>query len=334
MSKEFKSLIKYITKHHGYVKEDYTGNEVSGKLDTEPIYCTHNFIVKCLFIENFKIFHIYNIYYGTTIIHYPKLLNMKGDEIMCNYNKQNGTIVVQTYRKNGSTRDTNKFKSDTICTIEDENWLKVKSYINIYKKFIEEKGIYLNLNFIFHGEPGTGKTRFIRSVAKEIGYSIISITLTHLEDNLEFTKKSIYVIEEVDKSLDANGVLKEDIDSPFLLQFLDGNTRPQDSLVIMTTNNIDLLKRSKVLMREGRYQFILKFEGITKTHCDKLVELYFNITDSLELWNAIKKKQGINISRLDNFLQNCIFNSCDYDTTCKLAKDLTYESESSNYMYL
>jgi hypothetical protein len=129
--------------------------------------------------------------------------------------------------------------------------------------------------------------------------------------NNNFASKYVYVIEEVDKSLDEDGIVNPNYSYETILQFLDGNIRSQDSLVVMTTNNLELLEKSPVLMRQGRHRIKLEFNNIEKVHCDHLVKLYYNIDDSAELWNVIGTMK---ICELDHILQNAIISELSYES--------------------
>jgi len=118
---------------------------------------------------------------------------------------------------------------------------RLKEYEDIprYKKL----GIPHTLGFLFHGEPGCGKTSCIKAIANHLNRSIITINLKYIT-NIEFLKKlfltdcvgmffschknkRIYVFEEMDCGIDEN-------ENPFLDRSLQ--TKP-----VKTENSLDLL---------------------------------------------------------------------------------------------
>ena len=81
-------------------------------------------------------------------------------------------------------------------------------------------GIPHTLGFLFHGEPGCGKTSCIKAIANHLQRSVVTINLKHVKDVRELTvlflsdylsggwkepkNKRIYVFEEIDCCVDEN----------------------------------------------------------------------------------------------------------------------------------
>lgn len=83
------------------------------------------------------------------------------------------------------------------------------------EKWYEKKGLPWTLGFLLHGKPGTGKTAFIKALAKHTKRDVVSVSLKKVmtEDQLMAVfnnstlpaHKKIIVLEEVDTMLDVLG---------------------------------------------------------------------------------------------------------------------------------
>lgn len=109
----------------------------------------------------------------------------------------------------------------------DKNILLKKTdyFLNSEKEYIR-KGIPYNLGFLFHGEPGCGKTSCIKALANYTGRHVIEINLKNIKTCTEFiemfhndiyndmylpTDKKIIIIEDIDCMSD---IIKSRKDKP------------------------------------------------------------------------------------------------------------------------
>lgn len=114
--------------------------------------------------------------------------------------------------------------------------------------------------YLFHGEPGTGKTSTIRMLAGKFKLSACFLGLTQqdfnnqvLHDALAATPTSaLIVIEDVDVLFKENRKAEQNTMLTFsgLLNALDGIVSGEGTLTVMTTNHIERL--DKALVRGGR----------------------------------------------------------------------------------
>jgi hypothetical protein len=138
------------------------------------------------------------------------------------------------------------------------------------KKLNEEKGIVL-----LHGEPGTGKTTYIRHLIQTINRKVIYVpqdmaALFGKPDFLRFLMKhpgALLVIEDAESLLleresSSTGAMAN------LLNMTDGLLSDCLKLQVICTFNIELAKIDKALLRKGRiiarYEF--KKLSLKKTH--------------------------------------------------------------------
>ena len=128
---------------------------------------------------------------------------------------------------------------------------RLRQYSNIetYKKL----GIPHTLGFLFHGEPGCGKTSCIKAMANYLNRSIVSINLKHVNSIEELRKlflssligdwardrnKRLYVFEEIDCSVDES-------ENPFLDRKLQKDVR-----INKEDDNLD--KLAKALLKDEK----------------------------------------------------------------------------------
>ena len=170
---------------------------------------------------------------------------------------------------------------NTCFPYEEEIIAKVKFFCE-NKDYFGEKGIRRALNFLFSGEPGTGKSAIIKALAKMTGRHLVMIKLDEkypirtLEENLNGIFSStlkfdleeiIIVIEEIDlvcqyfqdrdvykndeeESKKKNTIEKKKSALGILLNSLDGIPECNGRMIIMTTNKPE--KLDPALKRPGR----------------------------------------------------------------------------------
>jgi hypothetical protein len=121
------------------------------------------------------------------------------------------------------------------------------------KQLLKDKGFDRKRSYLFAGPPGTGKTNIIKAIINTIPkeYTVIMTNGGNLKDVGDFldeiptVKPVMVVIEDIDL------ILNRDDDRQALLNFLDGFDSRDDMLVVMTTNNPEILGDS-LTKRPGR----------------------------------------------------------------------------------
>lgn len=146
------------------------------------------------------------------------------------------------------------------------------------------RGMAWRLGFLFTGPPGTGKTSFITALATLFGVPIYTITLSDMSDQqlsallVDMNRRCILLIEDIDaaglqqiqKSTDGDGA-KPSFSG--LLNAIDGVDSHEGHILIMTTNNAELL--DEALIRPGRVDEIIDFPNANNTQAAALFKLFF-----------------------------------------------------------
>lgn len=140
-------------------------------------------------------------------------------------------------------------------------------------KFVHEETDNLML---LHGDPGTGKSNYIKHIITNSSKKVIYIPPSMLSvisspDFVTFVmenKNSIILIEDAEEILtsDRNAATNN------LLGLTDGFLKDALNLKIICTFNCDLKKIDDALMRKGRMYFQYKFDKLTIDECDDLSE--------------------------------------------------------------
>lgn len=165
---------------------------------------------------------------------------------------------------------------------------------NEYARF----SIPYKFNILLHGAPGTGKSSTISAIASEIDSDVAIVHFTPtLNDNKliravnhisSLDKCKIIVMEDIDSLFvdrKENDTNKNSVTLSGLLNALDGLSRVEGVIVILTTNNIDAIDHA--MLRPGRMDYIIKYEYVTKEIAKTMFDYY--LPDCEDLFDAYFK---------------------------------------------
>lgn len=186
------------------------------------------------------------------------------------------------------------FKSEK--TFDNTFFNKKMDLIKILDDF-ENKNIN-KLGLLFHGLPGSGKTSCIKSIANYTKRSIIQIKLNEitrgdLMDTLFNVNlgtyqiplsKRVYVLEDLDCDSEVSHKRnntkpdisndKSSISLSDVLNCLDGILELHDTIIIMTTNNVD--KLDDALIRPGRIDMKIELNKMDSESMSEMIKYHFN----------------------------------------------------------
>ncbi len=150
------------------------------------------------------------------------------------------------------------------------------------KKIYERYGINYRRNYMFHGAPGTGKTSLVNVLAGKTNRSIYIISFDseltdgHLYDAVSniYNENSILLLEDIDCVFHDRNTNTNNSKVSFsaLLNILDGVTKIDGLITIITTNHIERLDAA--LIRPGRIDMSIKFTHISEEQVTGLLNLY------------------------------------------------------------
>lgn len=150
---------------------------------------------------------------------------------------------------------------------------KAKHWLNSSKWF-SERGLTWKLGAVFHGNPGTGKTKTVRAIAEELDIPVISFDFSTM-DNREFNEyweqldtPCIALFEDFDSVYKGREPVNDKIEVTFdtILKAIDGVKKKDGVLTIVTTNHVESLdpalggiNANGVAIRPGRIDMAVEF---------------------------------------------------------------------------
>ena len=175
---------------------------------------------------------------------------------------------------------TNKNCKNTIVSkqVEKEFFDDVKWFLN-NESWYFEKGLPYKRGYILYGPPGTGKTSLLKTIANEYSLPIFTLDFETVKSNddlmklmgelhiLSQNRKFILSLEDVDRSPLFSRSYYNDckVTKDCLLNVLDGIMESYGRIVVLTCNDIDVIKRIPAFHRPGRVD-----KCILVTYCDKI----------------------------------------------------------------
>ena len=171
----------------------------------------------------------------------------------------------------------------------------VDNFVRNHKHY-DKVGIAYKRGYVFHGEPGTGKTSLVKAIANEYSLPIFIIDLSIFDNNndlmstidkihynIHTSQKHILLFEDVDRS-DVFSETGSRITEDCILNILDGVDESYGRITILTTNEISLLQTRKGLIRPGRIDKIIHVTYCTyKQITDMLYFHYENCPNNVNL---------------------------------------------------
>jgi len=204
-----------------------------------------------------------------------------------------------------------ELRSATIKNVEID--LEMNYGVDFIKKDKEIIDKLLNTNkglFLFHGEPGTGKTTYIRKIINELSddktiiyvpsYMMYGISEPDMISFISKFKNSILLLEDAESIL-TNSTENRDQAVTNILNMSDGLLNDHLDMQIIATLNVDKKVIDEALLRKGRLMVNYKFKRLTSKQATKLSKyiginkIYKSSATLAEVYNNNKENQLIDL---------------------------------------
>lgn len=164
---------------------------------------------------------------------------------------------------------------------------EIKEWSNS-ENWFREKSISWKRGYLLTGPPGTGKTAFVRAIAQELDFPIISFDLSTMSNkdfstawrSIDAFKPCIILFEDIDSTFDnrKNITSSSGLTFSYFLNTLDGVSKVNGILSIITTNHIDkvdpaigvIAEGGQISSRPSRIDRIVKFGNLSLESKEKM----------------------------------------------------------------
>lgn len=217
--------------------------------------------------------------------------------------------------------------------LDDINYFKSKEVIQRY----QELALTHKRTYLFHGIPGSGKSSLVRGIASQFNMSI-----SILDFDNELTDKSL---RNAFKKLPENTILLlEDIDCLFnerkshdsmknsltfsgLLNALDGVVQNNNTIIIITTNHVEVLD----IALKRRLDVSIEFTYVKKPQVKTMFEKFFpNKIENFDKFYDSIKNLKLNTNILQKFFSRHLFDDNIIEYINELEQATKFEIQSSN----
>jgi ATP-dependent 26S proteasome regulatory subunit len=189
-------------------------------------------------------------------------------------------------------------KTTDICLIYNQNGELNTQLVEIKKPKIDfnihynedfhpiHKEIVKQLNkkdtnglYLFHGQPGTGKSTYIKFLIHQLKKKVIFISpkMAGELDNLNMTpfllnnKNTVFIIEDAEELITSREEVRNS-NLSMLLNLTDGLLGESLGIQIIATFNTDVKNIDKALLRKGRLSQIYEFKALSIERTNKLLQ--------------------------------------------------------------
>lgn len=290
-------------------------NDIYGKIYHKDKMIKNNdyreYIYFELFSKKYSILELQS-WIDIKIIEYNNyLLNKNNNQLLIDIYWDNKSKDIEIYHYNWISNVTfnNRFFTDKNNILNN-----IQFFLN-NEVWYKDRGIPYTLGFLLWGNPGCGKTGFIKALMNLTKFNALVIKLN---PNFNFIKlkdiiyneeinndliiplhKRIIILEDIDCMTDIindrniinnnnlNDINKENkiinnINSnnnlSYLLNLLDGLHESHGRIIIMTTNKPEIL--DKALIRPGRIDYIINFTNATCQDIIDILNYYWNTNNN------------------------------------------------------
>ncbi len=221
------------------------------------------------------------------------VLNVERESVCLLFTNQQETAANELFEKFKSFIKTPKRTTDISLIISGNRGLETKEvyikrpkidftihyndgFLAIHKSIIKQLNLKdTNGLYLFHGQPGTGKSTYIKYLIHQLRKKVIFISpkMAGELDNLSMTsflldnRNAVLVIEDAEELISSREEVRNSSLS-MLLNLTDGLLGESLGIQIIATFNTDLKNIDKALLRKGRLSKIYEFKplALDRTH--------------------------------------------------------------------
>lgn len=261
------------------------------------------------------------------------------DMIIFNQHKYTNKQALKVFKKIGSKH--NKYY---VYSSSFERFCKTKNIKNndqiekskevLVNQIVSKFGICddINVNIVFHGKPGTGKSSCVEIFATKLKYDVYVLNIDNtLKDAIvEVSKMSkiVVLIPELDKHINRQDAEYKEYEQ-FLLEFLSGAYLPKKSLTVITCNDVKILESNPIMTRKGRVHYKFEFGAITLGSIINIVKKYYPDFENFDIFNKFVGK--VTAAEFKSAVMNSFITDSPPDETFEVE---VVEVKKSNHLYI